>query len=208
MRFTAMTRGRRGKLAMATAALGIGLLSVTGCGYINAQQTTEQYSASDGTRTDLGPLQLRNMMIISDGEDKPGRVIGAVYNTSANDVKLTINGAGGSQTQVPVKKNSYVLLNDSADPAILSTSGGKPGSLVEVTIREDGTNLDAKFKMPVLDATITDYKKYLPTAEPTSSGAASGSATPTSTASPSSATSASSTASPSSSATPSPTSSR
>lgn len=185
MRFTAMTRGRRGKLAMATAALGIGLLSVTGCGYINAQQTTEQYSASDGTRTDLGPLQLRNMMIISDDEDKPGRVIGAVYNTSANDVKLTINGAGGSQTQVPVKKNSYVLLNDSADPAILSTSGGKPGSLVEVTIREDGTNLDAKFKMPVLDATITDYKKYLPTAEPTSSSTASGTATPSPSSTPS-----------------------
>ena len=181
MRFTAMTRGRRGKLAMATAALGIGLLSVTGCGYINAQQTTEQYSASDGTRTDLGPLQLRNMMIISDGEDKPGRVIGAVYNTSANDVKLTINGAGGSQTQVPVKKNSYALLNESADPAILSTSGGKPGSLVEVTIREDGTNLDAKFKMPVLDASITDYKQYLPSAEPTSSGTATGTATPSET---------------------------
>ena len=45
VRFTAMNRGQRGKLAMATAALGIGLLSLTGCGYINAQQTTEQYSA-------------------------------------------------------------------------------------------------------------------------------------------------------------------
>ncbi|WP_395858408.1 hypothetical protein [Arthrobacter sp. KBS0702] len=198
MRFTAMTRGRRGKLAMATAALGIGLLSVTGCGYINPQQTSVQYSASDGTRTDLGPLQLRNMMIISDGESKPGRVIGAVYNTSSNDVKLTINGASGSQTQVSVKKNSYVLLNDSTDAAILSTSGGKPGSLVEVTIREDGTNADAKFKMPVLDASITDYKKYLPIAEPTSSGTASGTATPT----PSATTSATATA------TPSPTSTR
>lgn len=181
MRFTAMTRGRRGKLAMATAALGIGLLSVTGCGYINAQQTTEQYSASDGTATELGPLKLRNMMIIADGEDKAGRVIGAVYNSSANDVKLTINGAGGSQTQVPVKKNSYVLLNESSDPAILSTAGGKPGSLVEVTIREDGTNKDAKFKVPVLDSTIVDYKSFLPTAEPTTSESASGTASPSET---------------------------
>ena len=114
MRFTAMNRGR-GKLAMATAALGIGLLSLTGCGYINAQQTTEQYSSSDGTRTDLGALQLRNFIIVSDGEDKPGRVIGAVYNTSSNDVVLTIKGAEGSQTQVPVKKNSYTMLNDSSD---------------------------------------------------------------------------------------------
>ena len=39
MRFTAMNRVQRGKLAMATAAVAIGLLSVTGCGYINPQQT-------------------------------------------------------------------------------------------------------------------------------------------------------------------------
>ena len=129
MRFTAMNRGQRGKLAMATAALGIGLLSLTGCGYINAQQTTEQYSASDGTRTDLGALQLRNFIIVSDGEDKPGRVIGAVYNTSSNDVVLTIKGAEGSQTQVPVKKNSYTMLNDSTDAAILTPAGAKPGAV-------------------------------------------------------------------------------
>ncbi|MET3812452.1 hypothetical protein [Arthrobacter sp. UYEF3] len=180
MRFTAMTRGRRGKLAMATAALGIGLLSVTGCGYINPQQTSVQYSASDGTRTDLGPLQLRNMMVISDGKNEAGRVIGAVYNTSSKDVLLTLKGASGSQTQVQVKKNSYVLLNDSTDPALLSTTGAKPGSVLDVTIREDVTNLEAKFKMPVLDGTLTEYKQYLPTAEPTSSGTASGAATPSS----------------------------
>jgi hypothetical protein len=199
VRFTAMTRGRRGKLAMATAALGIGLLSVTGCGYTMPAQTSMQYSASDGTRTDLGPLQLRNMLIISAGEDKPGRVIGAVYNTSPSDVQLTINGAGGSQAQIPVKKNSYVLLNNSTAPVTLSTTGGNPGSVVEVTIREDGTNQESKFQIPVLDATIQDYKQYLPTAEPTSSGTASGSATPSSTASP--------TSSASSPATPAPTAS-
>ncbi|MEC5180794.1 hypothetical protein RCH07_002149 [Arthrobacter sp. CG_A4] len=176
MRFTAMNRGRRGKLAMATAALGIGLLSVTGCGYTNPQQTSAQYSASDGTNTELGPLQLRNMMIISAGEDRPGRVIGAVYNSSSSAVKLTITGSGGSQTQVPVKPNSYTLLNDSADEAILSSTGGIPGSMFEVSILEDGTNQNAKFKVPVLDGTIADYKQYLPAgSEPT------GSATPTST---------------------------
>lgn len=181
MGFSAMNRGQRGKLAMATAALGIGLLSVTGCGYINPQSTNAHYAASDGTQANVGPLQLRNMMIISAGEDKPGRVIGAVYNSSSEDVKLTILGAGGSQTQVPVKRNSYTLLNESTDEAILSTTGGVPGSLVEVSIREDGTNQSTKFKVPVLDATIPDYKQYLPAgSEPT------GSATPTSTPSPTS----------------------
>lgn len=196
MRFTAMNRGQRGKLAMATAALGIGLLSVTGCGYINPQQTSEQYSASDGTRTDLGPLQLRNILIVSEGEDKPGRVVGAVYNTSSKDVVLTISGAAGSQARVPVKQNSYTLLNDSTPEAVLSSTGGKPGTVVEVTIREDGTSQNAKFKVPVVDATIADYKQYLPTPEPTSSATA----TPSSTA-PGTATSSATPATPSPSST-------
>jgi hypothetical protein len=168
VRFTAMNRGQRGKLAMATAAVAIGLLSVTGCGYINPQQTSEQYSASDGTREDLGPLRIRNFMIVSTGEDKQGRVLGAIYNSSSSDVKLTINGAEGSQTQVSVKPNSYTLLNNSTDPAILSSSGAAPGSLSEVSISEDGTNQTAKVKVPVLDATLPEYKEYLPEgAEPT-----------------------------------------
>ncbi|WP_223987050.1 hypothetical protein [Arthrobacter sp. NicSoilB8] len=174
-----MNRGQRGKLAMATAALGIGLLSLTGCGYINPQQTSEQYSASDGTRTDLGALQLRNFIIVSDGENKPGRVIGAVYNTSSKDVVLTIKGAEGSQTQVPVKQKSYTMLNDSTEPATLSITGAKPGAMAEVTISEDGANKNAKFMVPVLDGTIVDYKTYLPTPEPTASSTATSTETAT-----------------------------
>ncbi|XTR51523.1 hypothetical protein ACOM2C_15515 [Pseudarthrobacter sp. So.54] len=87
----------------------------------------------------------------------------------------------GSQTRIPVKQNAYTLLNDSTDEAILDTTGGAPGSLVEVSIREDATNQNAKFKVPVLDATISDYKQYLPAySEPTESG------TPTSTPAPTS----------------------
>ncbi|XAS69634.1 hypothetical protein V3C33_03695 [Micrococcaceae bacterium Sec5.7] len=157
-----MNRGQRGKLALATAALGVSLLTVTGCGYITPQQTTHQYAASDGIRTDLGPLQLRNILIISAGKDKPGRVIGAVYNSSSKDVKLTISGASGSQTQVSVKQKSYTLLNESTDAAILSTTGGDPGSQVEVRIAEDGTNLDKPIGVPVLDGTLDSYKQYLP----------------------------------------------
>ncbi len=177
MRFTAMNRGQRGKLAMATAALSIGLLSVSGCAYINPQATSEQYAASDGTNTDLGPLQLRNIMIIAGAEDEPGRVIGAVYNTSADNVTLTIAGTAGSRTRVPVQPNSFVLLNDPAEAPVLTRAGGAPGSLVEVQISESGTGLSAPFKVPVLDGTIVDYKDFLPVPQTTT-------ATPTGTATP------------------------
>jgi hypothetical protein len=175
-----MNRGQRGKLAMATAALGIGLLSVTGCGYINPQQTSQQYSASDGTRTDLGPLQLRNFIIVSDGENKPGRVIGAVYNTSAQDAVLTIKGAQGSQAQVPVKQRAYTMLNDTTEAKILVPTGAKPGALAQVTI-SDSAGKEAQFAVPVLDGTIVDYKSYLPTPTPSASNTASNSASSTAT---------------------------
>lgn len=202
MRFTAMNRGQRGKLAMATAALGIGLLSLTGCGYINPQQTSQQYSPADGTRTDLGPLQLRNFIIVSDGAGKPGRVLGAVYNTSSKDVVLTIKGTDGAQTQVPVKPNSHTMLNDSAAAAILNPAGAAPGAIAEVTISESGTHQDAKFKVPVMDGTIVDYKPYLPTPTASSTATSSGTASPSasSTATPSG------TASPTSTETPTPSS--
>lgn len=162
MRFTAMNRGQRGKLAMAAAALSVGLLTLTGCGYINAQQTSEQYAASDGTRSDVGPLELRNMLIVAADEKQPGRLIGAVYNSSSKDVKVTLSGAEGAQTEVSVAKNSYTLLNDSTDAAILSTAGGKPGSLVDIKVTEDGTNVNKTIKVPVVDGTLKEYQAYLP----------------------------------------------
>jgi hypothetical protein len=183
VRSTAMNRAQRGKLALTAAALGASLLTA-GCGYITPQQTSHQYSASDGIRADLGPLQLRNILIVSAGENEPGRLIGAVYNSSSKDVKLTVNGAKGSQTEVPVKANSYTLLNENSDAAILSTTGGKPGSLVDVKISENGTNVSNTVKVPVLDATLQEYKNYVPT--PSSSATSSSSASPSSSASASS----------------------
>jgi len=198
VRSTAMNRAQRGKLALTAAALGASLLTA-GCGYITPQQTSHQYSASDGIRADLGPLQLRNILIVSKGENEPGRLIGAVYNSSSKDVKLTVNGAKGSQTEVPVKANGYTLLNQDSDAAVLSTTGGKPGSLVELKVSENGTNVSNTVKVPVLDATLKEYKDYVPT--PSASETSSSSASPSASSSAGSSSSASSSASATPSAT-------
>jgi predicted nuclease of predicted toxin-antitoxin system len=198
VRSTAMNRAQRGKLALTAAALGASLLTA-GCGYITPQQTSHQYSASDGIRADLGPLQLRNILIVSKGENEPGRLIGAVYNSSSKDVKLTVNGAKGSQTEVPVKANGYTLLNQDSDAAVLSTTGGKPGSLVDLKVSENGTNVSNTVKVPVLDATLKEYKDYVPT--PSASETSSSSASPSASSSAGSSSSASSSASATPSAT-------
>ncbi len=178
MRNTAMNPVQRGKLAIAAAAIGVGLLSVTGCGFVNAQQTTHQYSASDGIKADLGPLQLRNILIVASGENEPGRVIGAVFNQSSSDATLTLSGANGAQTEIPVKANSETYLNDTADAAILSTAGVIPGGLTPITIRSGSDS--ATINVPVVDGTLPEYAKYLPsTPTPTATSTSTSTAAPT-----------------------------
>lgn len=166
VRFAGMNRGQCGKFAM-TAALSAGLLTLTGCGYINDQQTTEQYVASDGTHAKVGPVQLRNMLIVASDEDQPGRVLGAIYNSSSRDVTVTLRGAEGAKAEIPVERNSYTLLNDSTSPVVLSAAGAKPGSLVDIKVTEGSTNLSQTVKVPVVDATLAEYAPYLPGGSPT-----------------------------------------
>jgi len=181
VRISAMNTVQRGKLAIAAAAIGVGLLSVTGCGFVNAQQTSHQYSASDGVRADLGKLQLRNMLIVSSGEKAPGRVIGAVFNQSNSDATLTLSGANGAQTEIPVKAMSETYLNDTADAAVLSTAGVRPGGLTPVTIRSGSDS--ATINIPVVDGTLPEYAKYLPSPSASPSGSATPGATGTETSS-------------------------
>jgi len=178
VRNTAMNPVQRGKLAIAAAAIGVGLLSVTGCGFVNAQQTTHQYSASDGIKADLGQLQLRNMLIVASGEKESGRVIGAVFNQSNSDATLTISGADGAQTEVPVKAKSETYLNEESDSAVLSTAGAAPGGLAKVTVRSGSDS--AQINIPVVNGTLPEYQKYLPSSSATPSPT--GSATPSTTA--------------------------
>ncbi|WP_052207361.1 hypothetical protein [Sinomonas humi] len=208
MRFTASTPAKRVALV---AAIGVGLLTATGCGYINPQQTASPYAASDGIDANVGSLQLRNALIASSGNegssptpssDAPGRMLGSLYNTSSNDISITMTSPGQSTVSMTIPKNGTVRLEDSSTPADFSNVGGVPGSLVSVKV-SDGTSTQ-DVQIPVLDGTLVQYRQYLPSPSSKASGSASSSAS--SSASPSESSSASS--SESSSATPSATASR
>lgn len=59
--------------------------------------------------------------------------------------------------EVPVEKNSQTLLNDSTEPVLLQTAGGKPGSLVDIKFTAGGTNPSQTIKIPVVDTTLPEY---------------------------------------------------
>ncbi len=171
---------KRAQRLSLVAAIGIGAMAFTGCSAINQQSTTTVYSASDGVRLDMGSLELRNVLIVSNGHDAPGRVLGSFYNTSTSDITLTISGAQGSQTEVTVKPGVPTILNGANDKAILSTVTAAAGAMEVVQLRQSGAGSDtASLNLPVLDGTLAEYKAEVPTTAPTPTAGATATAAPT-----------------------------
>ncbi|MGO4435289.1 hypothetical protein AB4Y88_18980, partial [Paenarthrobacter sp. RAF9] len=73
---------------------------------------------------------------------------------------------------------SETYLNEESDAAVLSTAGAAPGGLAKVTVRSGSDS--AQINIPVVNGTLPEYKKYLPSSSATPSP--SGSATPSTTA--------------------------
>ena len=100
----------------ASAALALGLaLGASGCSMLTYQATTEKYDASDGVSVDIGELDLRNVLVVSeDGED--GNLIMTVVNNSDEDVELGVQfGEGGGDTQtIEIEAGNSVAFGNTA----------------------------------------------------------------------------------------------
>ncbi len=169
MRIAAGIRGtKRAQRLSLIAAIGVGAMAFTGCSAINQQSTTLVYSASDGVRLDMGPLELRNVLIVSEAAGSAGSFTGTFYNTSDSDITLTVNGDQGSQTEITVAPGVPTVLNSKADRSTLSTVAEGPGSysMLELT---SSTGETASLKVPILDGTLAEYKDLLPTEAPSDS---------------------------------------
>lgn len=184
MRFSATKPAKR---VAVLAALGLGLLTVTGCGYINAQQTTNVYSPSDGVRADIGSLQLRNMLVVS-ADPKPatsasadaasgggpGRLVGTVFNPTDQDMTLTLKDASSSTARIDVPKKGEVQLDKPGNNVLLSHAGGIPGALATISFTAGSTTQDVQ--VPIVDGTLSEYRQYIPSPSGSASASPSGSA--------------------------------
>lgn len=169
MRIAAGIRGtnRLQRLSL-IAAIGVGAMAFTGCTAINPQSTTLVYSASDGVRKDMGQLQLRNVLVVSEAAGSPGRLIGTFYNQSDADITLTVSGAQGSQTEITVSPGTPLVLDTAGDKAILSTMAEPPGAMEPLELRQSGGATESStINVPILDGTLHEYKSLVPTADPT-----------------------------------------
>lgn len=169
MRIAAGIRGtKRAQRLSLIAAIGIGAMAFTGCSAINQQSTTMEVTVSDGVNLNMGPLELRNVLIISEAAGEPGNVIGTFYNTSDSDITLTVSGAQGASTEITVTPGAPTVVDAKANRATLSTTAEAPGAIETLELSSSAGETET-LKVPVLDGTLAEYKALVPTAAATES---------------------------------------
>jgi len=147
----------------ASAALALGIaIGGSGCAMITYQATTEKYDPSDGISADIGTLDLRNVLVVSeDGED--GNLVMTVVNTGEDDVTLGVQVADGGQTlELDIDAGETLALgSDDEEPLLLEGIDTQPGGLVSLYFQYSGAE-GAELRVPVLDGRLAEYEDLVP----------------------------------------------
>jgi hypothetical protein len=150
----------RTQRAVAVSAAALAVLGATGCSAINDQATATEYSASDGIVERVGPVLLRNVLIIASDKSEPGTLLGTLFNESGSTVRVTIEGENESSEITIPADGKYVFEDEVADGGTLEGISEIPGALVDIdfTVNSETETL----RVPVLDGTLEEYREYVP----------------------------------------------
>jgi hypothetical protein len=148
----------------ASAALAIVLaLGASGCAMLTYQATTEKYDPSDGVSADVGDLDLRNILVVSeDGVD--GTLVMTIVNTGEDDATLGVQfGEGGSDvTEIEVEAGQTLVLgSEDEEKVVLEGIDAEVGGLLPMYFQAgDAEGIDKQ--VPVLDARLPEYADLAP----------------------------------------------
>ena len=148
------------------AALAVGIsLGTAGCNLIQPQATTNPYDASDGVGINVGDLELRNLMIISDNGETGNLLMGAANSTGV-DIDLHIGFVSGGTVvdghlEVPSNDKQVTSWGSgSEDRIILGGINTIPGGLLEVAFEANGESKTVL--VPVLTSAQPEYEGLEP----------------------------------------------
>jgi hypothetical protein len=120
-----------------SAILAIGLaLGASGCNLIQPQATTKQYDPSDGIGVNVGEVQLRNLILISDDGETASLLLSAI-NTTGSDIDMSIQFMSKGaivkgELAIPSSQTPTSWGAMSEDKIVFEGIDSQPGSLLEV----------------------------------------------------------------------------
>ena len=145
------------------AAVGAAL-ALSACQTQSPVQTDDTYQPADGVAVDLGPVQVRDLVIISAGKDQPGVLSAAVSNKSGDAQRLAFALPQGQPVYAETKAYSQERLSDGSQVQLPSVPVS-PGDVVTLTVQSPSAPA-AVVIVPVLPASGY-YATLAPTGAPT-----------------------------------------
>jgi hypothetical protein len=169
-----------------SAALAISIaLGTTGCNLFQPQATRNHYDASDGVAVNVGELDLRNLIVISN-DGQLGSLVLSGINTSKLDATVTVQ----YQSEGKMQKETFALpyseqptsFGGRDEPQIvLHNIGTEPGAMMQIFFTT-GTVAGAGTLVPVLSSAQPEYAGLAPKPQITVTPSATPTPTPTPTA--------------------------
>ena len=145
-------------------------LGTAGCNLIQPQATTHHYDASDGVGVNVGPVQLRNLILISDNGDA-GQLMFDGVNTTGEDIILhvsfTVNGVVSTHDVKIVSAEQPVGFGGPGEPQVqLYSFGVAPGGMLLLALQAADSETKSVY-VPVLTTGQPEYSGLTPTPTPT-----------------------------------------
>jgi hypothetical protein len=144
-------------------------LGTAGCNLIQPQATTKKYDPSDGVGVNVGALQLRNLILISD-DGVTGQLMFDAINTTGSDIDLNIaftaNGMVSTQVVTIVSSLWPISFGGRDEPQVqLTDFGVPPGAMIELSLLAGDSETKTLF-VPVLTTQLPEYNGLTPTPTP------------------------------------------
>jgi hypothetical protein len=153
----------------AALAMMLGSTLLTACSDRSPIQSVIPYTATDGISVNLGPLAIRDLLVVASASGQPGVLSGALVNTGTSDVTVTFAASGDSSASpaitVPTGQLVRIGTGQGAATVQLSTVSVAPGSLLPMRVATPPTG-PRVLEVPVLSPAL-EYATLTPTPTPT-----------------------------------------
>jgi hypothetical protein len=139
-------------------------LALSACQTQSPVQTNVAYTPADGVPVDLGAVQLRDLVVISGGKDKPGVLSASVSNTGDSAERIAFALPNGQPVFAEAPAHSEQRLSEATQvqlPSVPADAGG----VVTLSVQSPSAPA-AVVVVPVLSASGY-YATLSPTVAPT-----------------------------------------